>query len=354
MLGQSAQKWGLDCQIVESSEYAACDIAVVWGVPKPEEGKAGAARKRQQLRQDIAERHRGSIVVLEAPVCGRRVRPQQNRPWLIRKLFPPNAFWTPTRLNPPRSVVDPFAHYRIGLGGFPDDGGLALAPYVSNRWQIMADRLGLSEPKPYRMSGRHILVVGQVPGDASLRGIDIQAWILACCTELRKLTDREIRVRPHPLARGFVSAALNSRLAALGVGIEDVSLPFAQSLSEAWSVVTYSSGAAIDALLSGVPAIALSPASFAWEVTDHRLDCAVEPTLYDREEWLGKIAAAQWFESEIASGEVWEPLLKALAASRRRRAASAPFAVHSGAQAASSQDSSSPERKSPISFSTRA
>ena len=320
-MGLSAQSQGLDCHIVEKSGYAPCDVAVVWGMPKPETGKIGTARKRQQFRHEIVERHRGPVVVLEAPVCGRRVTSQGRPPWLIRKLFPANAPWTPKGLNPPRSLLDPFAHYRIGLGGFPDDGGLALAPFCHNRWQTMAESLGLPAMRPYRKEGRHIVVIGQVPGDASLRGTDIHEWVLASCKALRGMTERPILVRPHPLDHGFHSAGMPERLARMGAGIDDISVPFAASLGEAWSVVTYSSGAAIDALLNGVPAIAVSPASFAWEVTDHSLERAIDPTLYEREAWLNRIAASQWCEAEIANGAVWGPLREALAAAQSLRTA---------------------------------
>jgi hypothetical protein len=294
---------GLDCEVIEDLAYAECDVAVVWGMPKERSGRSVASIERRKFRQDVFARHSGRIVVMEAPVLGRRVKAPANLPLLIRKLLP--KFQT-------RKTLDPFAHYRVGLGGFPDEGGLALAPFCTGRWKDLSRRLGVPEPSPYRAEGRHILVIGQVNGDSSLRGTDINDWLLSACSELRGMTDRPIIVRPHPLARDFVTSRLPEKLAGLGVEVDDVARPLADSLRGAWSVVTFSSGAAVDALIAGIPAISLSPASFAREVTDHRLADALVPSLHERLPWLDRLAAAQWCEDEIARGDVWHPLIKAL------------------------------------------
>ncbi|WP_421694723.1 hypothetical protein [Aestuariivirga sp.] len=314
LLGKSAQRKGHDCEIVEGFDYSECEVAVVWGLPKQKRGESKASATRQKLRHGVFEQHRGGLVVVEAPVIGRRVQPLRERPKLISKIFPDAAPWTKMLFPQAKANTDRFAHYRIGFGGFPDDGGLALGPFCAGRWQSLSRKLGLPDVSPYRKTGQHILVIGQVPGDASLRGTDINQWVLNSCRQLRSLTDRPIIVRPHPLAADFAANGLPGKLSAIGVEIDDISRPLTASLAGAWSVVTYSSGAAVDALIAGIPAISISPASFAWEVTDHALECALDPTLFERGPWLETIAATQWCEDEIARGDVWEPLLKALAA----------------------------------------
>lgn len=320
LIGESARRLGLDCEMVTEPRYSDCDVAVIWGLVK-DTGRSAASIRRHELRRTILERHGGQTVVIEAPTIGRRVRSPGSKPWILRNLFPATAPWT--RLLLPERLYrnDPFHHYRIGLGGFGDDGGLALAGHAPPRWQALSAQLDIPPVKPWRRDGRHVLIAGQVPGDASLRGIDIHDWILRSCTELRNLTDRPLVVRLHPLARGADMVQLAHRLAALGVTLADVNSPMAESLENAWAVVTYSSGAAIDALLAGIPAIAMSPASFAWEVTDHTLASAVSPTLHDREPWLERLAAIHWSEEELASGDVWTALVGAIESRRLRWAA---------------------------------
>lgn len=314
LMGESAQREGLDCAIVEDLRYADCDVAVLWGHTKGSAGKSERAKERQRFRFDLVHRHRGSVVVIDAPVVGRRLKPRRQRPWLFQKLMPASASWTDYLLPASRSALDPYSHFRIGLGILPDEGGLALAPFCTGRWAALSGRLGLPDIRPYRQKGRHIMVIGQVPGDASLRGEDINQWVMDTASELRRKTDRPILVRPHPLAREFVTSGLPERLDGIGVKVDDPLRPFGESLKGAWSVVTYSSDAAIGALLAGIPAIAMSSASFAREVSDHTLDSALNPTLFERGPWLEKLAAAHWCEDEIARGDMWEPLLKAIAA----------------------------------------
>jgi hypothetical protein len=312
-----ARRMDLDCAMVEPLRYEPSDVAVVWGMPKEESSKSAKGRERQRFRHDLFNRHRGPVVVMDAPVIGRRMRPSAPLPWWLRKLPPREVAWASKFL--PVETGEPIAHYRIGLGSFPDEGALALAPFCSGRWDRLARWLGHPKVKPWRTDGRHILVIGQAPGDAALRGVDMNAWLLATALELREKTDRPITLRPHPRAGEFGDAVILALLKERWIKLEDAGTPIAECLEGAWSAVTYSSGAAIEALMAGIPAISLSPASFAWTVTDHAIADAVTPTLHDRAPWLEKIAAAQWCEDEIVSGAVWVPLAEAIAAAGTKK-----------------------------------
>lgn len=320
-MATSARRVGLECQLVTGFDYEQCDVAVMWGLVKEYVPRSRLSRRRQDLREDIVTRHRGKVVFIEAPVFGRNVKPHASPSWLIKRLFPHWAFRMPRLFSSSRAVIDPYAHYRIGLGGFPDDGGLALSTFCSNRWPKLSGQLGLPALRPFRTGGRHVIVIGQVPGDASLRGADIYQWMFDTCVTLKQITERPIIVRPHPLAKTFESSGLRQSLGRIGVLIDDIARPLSATLEDAWVVVTYSSGAAVDALLAGVPAIAVSPASFAWEVTDHDLESVVHPTLHSRSDWLDRLSAAQWCADEIARGDVWGPLVNALARGADQRVA---------------------------------
>jgi hypothetical protein len=311
-LANSARGVVKNCTVNDALRYVDCDVAVVWGLPKPLGMKKKKASDRQRLLNEIFSVHRGKIVVLEAPVIGRKIISSGSRPWWIRTFFPANASWTHFLLPERLYLSDPYHHFRIGLGGFPDDGAMALAPFAPARWETFRLQLGLPVPRPWRKDGSQIVVIGQVPGDSSLRGLDIFEWILKTCVRLRDLTDRPIIVRPHPLSRQSFSFLVTDNLSSLGVSLDVSGRPLSETLAGAWAVVTYSSGAAIDAILSGVPAIALSSASFAWDVADHTLESVVAPSLPDRGPWLERLAAVQWSEQEIVNGEVWDPLLKAI------------------------------------------
>ena len=319
-LAKSGQASGLDCNIVAEKRYVPCDVAVVWGQPKVTRRSGTKASGEHLFRSEVFARHAGPVVIIDAPLLGRKVPMYRRRHWLFRKLVPRHAL--AHRLFPSwQSAKEDFSEFRVGVGGaLGDNGGLALAPFAHGRYRLLEQRLDLPPLKSYRKTGKNVIVIGQVPGDASLRGLDVNQWIVKTSSRLLQLTDRSICVRPHPGA-GASNPKLMEALKGMGVMIEDASRPLGTSLEDAWAVVTCCSGAAIDALMAGVPAIASSSASFAWDVTDHNLEQVVAPTEFPREQWLDRLAAAQWSRAEIDSGAIWPPLLMACDAARLSRTA---------------------------------
>lgn len=175
-------------------------------------------------------------------------------------------------------LPDRMAYTSVGWGGLNGRATFPVAPN-GDRWEAhWGDRMS-----PWRVGGEYVLIAGQVPGDQSLRGMDIGAWI---DTKRRELLGRghKVKVRPHPMA-------------------EKPDRSLEDDLAEASLVVTFNSNTAVDAVLAGVPAVTFDEGSMAWPVTSHSLDEVVRP---DREAWAHNLAWCQWTMDEIASGEAWE------------------------------------------------
>lgn len=79
--------------------------------------------------------------------------------------------------------------------------------------------------------------------------------------------------------------------------------PLAHDLRDCWCVVTWSSNAATEALLAGLPAIVCGPAHILAAVCNRHLEDAVEPVRRLREPAFERLAWSQWTLDEIASGE---------------------------------------------------
>ena len=293
---------------IEGRTYRQCDLAVIYGYPG-----IGGAGKRHPVRQLIKAAHSGPVLIFETPLFGRKI------PALKRGLLP---FLT-------RRPDETFDRFRISLNGcFWDDGEFCSAVTDPSRWDMLRQDLNL-DVKDYRRHGTHVLLAGQVPGDASLRGTDSLDWIERTAVSLATVTDRPIRIRPHPRSDHATLKSVMRRLGGFHRVTWDVEAgsSFRTALSDAWVTVTYSSGAAIDSLLAGIPAIALCPASMAWPVTDHDIGQVGSPTLFERRPWLDQLAHSQWTMSEIADGTVWarfEAKVLSLVTSNR---GSAPYAV---------------------------
>jgi hypothetical protein len=139
---------------------------------------------------------------------------------------------------------------------------------------------------PWRKAGAYVLVCPQSDVYFSLHGIDAKAWLADVTDTLRQHTDRPIRVRWKA-----------SRT------------PIAPDLEAAWAVVVFSSAAALDALIAGVPIITLAP--FAASVRMGATDLSqIESPIYpdDREPFLHALADNQWTLAEIMRGAAWRHL----------------------------------------------
>lgn len=283
----------------DSPSYQFCDVAVVLG------GRSSAKRQAtKSTRDDIFARHRGTFVFLETPLIGRQVYRRSALAAYTRKLL---------RLGRNR-YSDEYAYYRVGVDGFlQDDADFNNIESPSDRWQKLARELDL-EIKPYRQSGDHILIVGQNPGDASLRGLDIFEWMREVVEISRRHSSRPIVVRPHPVTPQPMLRQYTNLFASLG----SVSVDFhptdtiQAALKGAWVTVTYSSSATVDSLIEGVPCISLSSANIAWPVSDHTLEKIERPTIFAREQWLNDLAYAQWSPGEMQDGSAWRHIRPAV------------------------------------------
>lgn len=149
--------------------------------------------------------------------------------------------------------------------------------------------------QPWRKAGAYVLVCPNSAVYFGLHGLDVDEWLIGVRTELAKYTDREVRIRWKVTAE-----------------------PINDDLANAWAVVVFSSAAALDALIAGVPCFTLAP--FAASVRMGLSDLSqIEAPYYpdDREPFLWNLANNQWTIQEIFDGTAW----RALQAEEVRRAA---------------------------------
>lgn len=138
----------------------------------------------------------------------------------------------------------------------------------------------------------HVVVACQSPLWFLHHGLDLETWINDTTAEIRRHTDREIRIRQKPLGRAITRAAP----------------PFDADLAGAWAVVTFTSNCAVDAILAGVPAIVTGP-SAALPMAGRRLDeIAAPPRPAGRRHWAEVLAANQWTLDEMRLGICWSDL----------------------------------------------
>lgn len=187
-------------------------------------------------------------------------------------------------------------------GVFPTTGFYFDTDVDPNRWTKISSRLGI-QMKPWRTSGNHILVCLQRNGGWSMRGYNSVQWANDTIATLRELTDRPIIVRGHPgdkKTRYFPQH-------------KDVFLSsnpsIIQDLQGAWATVLYNSSPSVVSAIEGVPVFLTDPEpehSQSHEVSNTKIKRINDPKLFDREEWVQKLAMCHWNFEELASGEAWQ------------------------------------------------
>ena len=173
-------------------------------------------------------------------------------------------------------------HLRVTRNAFQHDGVSGLASM--NRFFNLGIPL-----KPWRRSGNHIIVCPPDDGFAKLHGFREASWLDKVVGDLRQSTDRKI------LIRNRVGAERNPR-------------PLSADLRGAWALVTYTSNAAVDAIVAGIPVITTGRCAATSmglmdpkQIEDVRTDG-------DREPWAARLAGNQWTLDEIKAGACWRYL----------------------------------------------
>lgn len=134
------------------------------------------------------------------------------------------------------------------------------------------------------------VIMGQVPNDTALLGINYQAWLNKTAAALPGAL-----FRPHPGAPAV----------RCGLPLADGDL--AAVLEIAGRVVVFNSNSATDAVLAGVPTVTIDPGAMAWPVAGQGLNETVSP---DRTQWCNELAWTQWAPEEIRRGDAWEHIGK--------------------------------------------
>lgn len=153
--------------------------------------------------------------------------------------------------------------------------------------------------KPWKPKGKHVLLVGQVPGDPALQGLDIMRWLRLKAAEL-KAAGHKVLYCPDPAVK--VTESIGCSFTMRGI---------AKSFKGAKCVYTHSSLYAIDALLAGKNVVAEGQASMVYELAGHDVESVednIEPA--DRKVWFNELSFRQWSLESIQSGVAFKYLME--------------------------------------------
>ena len=145
------------------------------------------------------------------------------------------------------------------------------------------------------LSKKKIYIIGQVPSDSTLRGVDYDGFV----RDALGVAGKKGVFRKHPKSDYVprVDCEINDG------DVGDV-------IDNALCVVTMTSTLAVEAVIYGVPVVAMDPRSMAYAVAGHSLEDMKNPVMPERAEWLLWLAYTQYGLDELADGTAWKILVK--------------------------------------------
>lgn len=193
---------------------------------------------------------------------------------------------------------DRFRYSSLGWNGlngyaafpdYPDDGGKRF------------DKLGI-QMNPWKDRGKYILIMGQVPTDASLQGRDLMPWYKEMANRAQELYDFPVVFRPHPaaVAKGYRQTV---------IGTEVMNGDLSAALDGAALCITWNSNSSVDAVLAGVPTVIGDRGSMAFDMCSQEIADIRKPC---RLKWAHSLAWKQWTLEEIKSGLPLQGLVDAV------------------------------------------
>lgn len=185
-------------------------------------------------------------------------------------------------------VGDRFKYTSLGWNGlnnyasFPD--------YLDDRGDRFRSHGGII--KPWRKTGRYILILGQVKGDASLKGQDLTSWYFNIANKAKYIYGLPVYFRPHPEgARRGGYGSIN--------GVQNIGGSLDDAIGGALFTIAYNSNSCLDSILAGVPCYAGDKGTMAWDLCMKDIGELYYP---EREEKVHKIAWNQFSIDEIMDG----------------------------------------------------
>ena len=199
----------------------------------------------------------------------------------------------------------PIQYCRYSMDGvFPTTGNYFWDNPDPARWQQISRDLNIVL-KDWRSQGEHILICTQRNGGWSMQGTGVVDWLRKTISEIRKYSDRPIVVRGHPGDKN-ASRYLNIKPRDWQISSNESIL---DDFKNAHAVVVYNSTPSVAATIEGIPAFVTDPnprISQAYGVSNTDISTIESPKLFERQQWIERLAMCHWHFGETSNGRAWQ------------------------------------------------
>lgn len=139
--------------------------------------------------------------------------------------------------------------------------------------------------RPWRSAGEFVYVFGQLHNDRAVRGQNMETWPSIVARQAAEAYQMPVKIRPHPY---MISSW------------EEPLPPLSKVWPECYVAITWTSTAAVQAAIAGVPVVALHPANPAYPVAATSIGDGRDPGVEsDRDTWLHNLSYRQYGFDEL-------------------------------------------------------
>ena len=198
------------------------------------------------------------------------------------------------------------SYFRITRNALQHNGTGEL-PFPKHLARERWAKLGI-KIKPWRESGKHVLVCPPLRLAGATWGYDADEWLRVTLKTLRKYTDRELRVRAKMSWQDNKTKGTAGYEGRVKATHSSMLVQMAEDLRDCHAVVVRTSNCAVEALIAGVPVFCTHEcAAEPMGLRDlHQIESPIMPD--NRERWATLIASNQWKLSEMRDGTAWRML----------------------------------------------
>lgn len=204
----------------------------------------------------------------------------------------------------------PYHYLRYSFDGvFPSTGTYFDDNPDPKRWQQISQDLGI-RLEPTKQKGKNIVICLQRNGGWSMGKINVTEWTRQVISEIKKHSDRNIILRPHPGDKKAVQTYI-PQLAQIykndkQIQISNSNTNLEHDLHKAWAVVNHNSSAIVGPIIQGYHAFITDPQkSQCADVSNVGFEHIESPKEFDRQSWLERISMFHWKFSELEDGTAW-------------------------------------------------
>ena len=276
-LAEGAARCGDDAAVTRSLDYEYCDVGAIIGnafEANPKKVKL----KHYNVRKTVIE-----------------TQERLHRYWLS---IDSNVFIY-------RDAANPHRYLRYSFNGvFPRTGIYCNENPGEENWANIRRDYNM-DLAPWRSTGSHILMCLQRPMGWSMRGRNLFEWLDTTFAEIRRHTDRPVRLRWHPGDWKNFPKGLD--LTSHGVTLSDPEIHIRDDLKNCWAVVCHNSTPSAVAVIEGVPVFITDDPGYcqAGDVANTDFSRIEDPWMPDREAWIRRIAQCHWNFEDLRSGRCW-------------------------------------------------